>query len=92
MDIIEPQRKLTNKNVQFKWMEKFMESFAELKRMLSIQTVMANFKTDRKTRLYVDHGSTGVAYTVAPKHTIPGSTEKVWRPLFYMSRVMTLTK
>ena len=51
---------------------------------------MANFETDRRTRLSVDHEPTGEVSTVAQKHTVPGSTEKVWRPVLYTNRAITL--
>ena len=60
--------------------------------LLTTQTVMVNYETNRKTMLYVDHGPTGVASTVAQEHTLPESTDTVWRPVFYTSRAMTLTE
>ena len=60
-----------------------------MKRLLTAQTVMANFETDRGRRLYVDQGPTGVVFTVAQEHTILVSTKKVWRPMFHTSRAMT---
>ena len=61
----EPLRKLKNKNIRFNWTKECKDSFAEFKRLLTTQTVMANFETNRKTRLYVDHVPTGVTSTVA---------------------------
>ena len=92
MDMREPLRKLKNKNIRFNWTKECKDSFAEFKRLLTTQTVMANFETGRRTRLYMDHGTTGVVSIVAQEHKIPESTEKVWRPVFYTKRAMPLTE
>ena len=68
--LIEPLRKLVIKNVRFKWTQECKDDFAELKRLLTAHAVMANFKSNKRTRLYVDHGPTGVASTLAQEHTI----------------------
>ena len=60
--------------------------------MLTIQMVITNFKTNGKTRLYVDHRPTCVVPTKAQEYMILGSKEKVCRPVFYKSRTMTLTE
>ena len=75
-DVTEPLRKLTNKNLKFIWSNECEKSFNELKDLLTANTVMANFETDRKTRLYVDHGPSGVAATVAQEHMVPGNQDR----------------
>ena len=59
-DITLPLRKMTAKNVRFKWMTECEESFQELKTLLTSDKVMANYDPNRATRLYVDDGPSGV--------------------------------
>ena len=54
--------------------------------------MLSNFEVNRKKRLYVDHGLHGIASTVAQLHEIPGSNEKAWKPVQYVSRALTKTE
>ena len=50
---------------------------------------MANYELGKETRLYVDHGPTGVAGTIAQELEVPGIMEKAWRPVNHTSRALT---
>ena len=60
-----------------------------MKQLLCSDTVMANYELGKETRLYVDHGSTGVAGTIAQEHEVPEIMEKAWRPVNHTSRALT---
>ena len=57
--------------------------------MLCSDTVMANYELGKETRLYVDHGPTGVAGTIVQEHEVPEIMEKAWRPVNHTSRAVT---
>ena len=88
-DVTRPLRKLTNWKTKFVWSKECEHSFQELKKLLCCDTVMANYKLDKETRLYVDHGPAGVAGTIAQKHRMPETMEEAWRPVNHTSRALT---
>ena len=83
-DVTAPLRELTKKNTQFKWSQECQESYDELKRRISDRTVLVHFEPDRETRLYVDHGPSGIASTLAQKHE--AQPAPVWKAVHHMSR------
>ena len=91
-DVTSPLRKLTAKQVRFKWDDLCQRSFEELKELLWSDTVMANYEVDRRTRVYVDHGPQGVAATLAQEYKVPGQAQPVWRPVNHTSRSMTVAE
>jgi transposase InsO family protein len=88
-DVTKPLRALTAKSVRFQWSKDCEASFKEMKGLLVSDKVMASFDPERKTRLYVDEGPTGVAATVAQQHRVEGMDHPVWRPVAYNSRAKT---
>ena len=76
-------------SVKFKWTNKCEDSFNKIKKLISSDKVLANFDTKRKTRVYIDHGPSGVGATLAQLHTVDGLDHDVWRPVRYNSRAMT---
>ena len=88
-DITSPLRKLTAKQARFKWDDNCQQSFQQLKDLLCSDTVLANYETGRRTRLYVDHGPEGIAATVAQEHQVPGSVQSSWRPVDHSARALT---
>ena len=55
-----PLRALTAKDVKLKWTRECQDTFKELKGLLMADMVMANFDTERETRLYMDgRGASG---------------------------------
>ena len=59
-----------------------------MKKILSSDTVLASFDPVKETRVYVDHGPTGLGATLAQLHEVDGLDHKVWRPVRYNSRAM----
>ena len=88
-DVTSPLRKLTAKEVRFKWDDQCQKSFEELKGLLCSDTVMGNYEVGRKTRVYVDHGPDGVAATLAQEYILPDQSQHVWRPVNHTSRSLT---
>ena len=84
-DITLPLRKLTGKGVRFKWTEDCGRSFERLKELLSSDTVLMSYEPTRKTRLYVDHGPSGLASSVCQQYHEPGQP-KQWRMVTHKSR------
>ena len=91
-DVTKPLRALTAKSVKFQWTKECEDSFREMKQLLVSDKVMASFDPERKTRLYVDEGRTGVAATVAQQHLVEGMDHSVWRPVAYNSRAKTVAE
>ena len=70
-DITAPLRKLTNKNVHFKWGKEEQKSFDRINDMLVEDLTLAHYDSKKRTRLYVDHGSTGLGTMLAQWHEDP---------------------
>ena len=90
-DVTRPLRELPISNVKFHWSKECQQSFHEHKALLVESKVMVNFNTKRETRLYVDHGPTGVSATVAQKHKDAQGTT-VYKPFHHNSCVLIKTK
>ena len=58
-DITVPLTNLTKTSVPFKWTEPCEKAFFKIKYILSSDNVLASFKPERETRVYVGHGHTG---------------------------------
>ena len=88
-DITLPLRRLTVKNMKFKWTQECEDSFEELKELLTSDRVLANYDPMKPTRIYVDDGPAGVAATVAQSYEVEGIDHPVWRPVMHTSRAKT---
>ena len=90
-DVTKPLRELTHHNARFNWTKECEDSFKTLRSLLTKDQVMVNLDTKRETRLYVDHGPTGVASRVAQKY-LDSNREIVYCPVHHQSRVLTPTE
>jgi len=87
-DITAPLRKLTNKNVHFKWGKEQQRSFEKIKGMLIIDLTLAHYDVKRKTRLYVYHGPAGLGTVLTQWHEDPTRATRYWRPVIHTSRAL----
>ena len=85
-------RHLTKSSIPFKWSQECEDAFQLMKEILSSDKVLASFDPEKETRVYVDHGPTGLGATLAQKHSAPGLDHEVWRPVQYKSRAMTVSE
>ena len=88
-DVTGPLRQVISKYAKFVWTKQCEASFQELKDLLISDRVMANYDPNRKTRVYVDDGPTGLGSTVAQEYTVEGIDNPVWRPVNYTARAKT---
>ena len=88
-DVTGPLRQVISKYAKFVWTKQCEASFQELKDLLISDRVMANYDPNRKTRVYVDDGPTGLGSTVAQEYTVEGIDHPVWRPVNYTARAKT---
>ena len=87
-DITASLRKLTNKNVHFKWGKKEQKSFEKIKAMLIVDLTLAHYDAKRKTRLYVDHGPVGLGTVLTQWHEDSTRETGFWRPVMHTSRAL----
>ena len=90
-DVTKLLRELTRHNERFNWTKEFEDSFKPLKSLFTKDQVMVTFNTKRETRLYVDHGSMDVAFTVAQKY-LHNDGDIVYCPVHHQCRVLTSTE
>ena len=79
---------MTKQNLRFKWTSDCRQSFKELKALLNKSQIMVNIDVKHHTRLYVDYGPGGVAFTIAQKYTDKQGRD-VYRLVHHNSRVLS---
>ena len=84
-DVTQPLRRLTEKNVQFKWTEKEAKAFETVKQLLTSSTVMAYFDKNKETEVITDASPWGLS-AILSQHT-PGKGDR--RIVAYVSRSLS---
>ncbi|XP_053384619.1 uncharacterized protein K02A2.6-like [Mercenaria mercenaria] len=85
--VSEPIRKLTRKNIKFEWGREQMESFQELKDLLTSASVMAYYNPNAETTITVDGSPVGLGAILAQKQS-----DGHFRPVAYASRTLNQTE
>ena len=88
-DTTAPLRRLTGKNVHFRWGHQEQVAFNAVKDMLIGDLVLAHYDSKKKTRLYVDHGPSGLGAVLAQWHEQPKESKGHWRPVLHTSRALS---
>ena len=84
-DISQPLRDLTKKNTPFQWGEKQEQSFNRIKRMLTSDTVMAYFDSNKETELTTDASPSRLSAILTQKS--PGQDDRII--VAYASRALS---
>ena len=64
-DITEPLRRLTHKNIVFKWEKEHSQAFKKLKEVLTDSPIMTYFDIEKETYLIVDASPIGISAILA---------------------------
>ena len=87
-DITALLRKLTNKNVHFKWGKEEQRSFEKIKKMLIKDLALVHYDLKKKIRLYVDHGPVGLGAVLTQWHELATRDTGYRRPIIHTSSAL----
>ena len=79
-----PLRTMLQKNARFKWTKECQESFKNIKKALSDESIMGHWVQGRDTELWVDRGPEGLGATLYQREPSTG----YWKPITYHSRAL----
>src|SRR3954467_9781076 len=80
-----PFYQLLRKGEKFEWTEEACKSFAELKKTLSIPSILAVPKEGEKMYLYVSARNSVVSTTLVVERKEEGKVQSIQRPIYYLS-------
>ncbi|XP_065060965.1 uncharacterized protein K02A2.6-like [Rhopilema esculentum] len=83
-DITEPLRRLTHKNIVFKWEKEHSQAFKKLKDVLTDSPVMTYFDIDKETYLIVDASPIGISAILTQSNK-----DEPQKVIAYASRALT---
>ena len=87
-----PLYQLMKKSSNFKWTEEAQVAFEELKKQLSTRPVLAAPKEKEPLLLYIAATSQVVSVAIVVEREEEGKTQKIHRPVYFISEVLTPSK